>query len=172
MLRLCCRWHVHVNSLWLWWYATIVLAGHSYLMYRAVQQCKEYNELPWRSAEKPVAELYIYIILLVISMMCLPFFVITAVFKVGNYANDGVRLGRDDLDPSRLREDGGTGDNREGQPRTEARAQTVWKHLAPLCNTFHVVAAFALLLPKVLLDAQKIAHQFLPAGRLNFIFIP
>ncbi len=66
-------------------------------MYRAVNKCKEYNELAWPSDQKPVSELYAYISLIVISIMCIPFFILTCVCKVGNYASDGVRLGRDDV---------------------------------------------------------------------------
>ena len=167
MVLLCGRWHVRVNSLWLWWYCTIIVVAQGYLMYRAVLQCKEYNELPWGSEEKPVMELYVYISLVVLSIMCVPFYILTALFKVGNYANDGVRLGRDDLDASRVVEDEQAGPRAETSATgaADSRLLTLWKHVAPVCNSFHVLAAFSLLLPSVLLDAQKIKHGLLSTGK-------
>ena len=163
----CCRFNVRVNSLWLWWYAAIVVVAQTYLMYRAVEQCKEYNELPWSSERKPVTELYVYIILLVLSIMCVPFFILTSIFKVGNYANDGVRLGRDDVREEEVGEgEGGRGQGgSRGQGEAGGRAHGVWKHFAPLSNSLHVFAAFTLLLPRILLDAQKVRHGFLHHGK-------
>ncbi len=159
-------------------------------MYRAVNKCKEYNELPWPSDRKPVSELYAYIAFIVISIMCMPFFVLTAVCKVGNYAGDGVRLGRDDVVRSRgsvgstpsgsTLDVGATGasvgdSSNPGAPdslvrkthRSDSEVMSYWRHCGPLSNSFHVLAAFSLLLPNILLDARKIEHGFLDPGEFK-----
>ncbi|ELT89781.1 hypothetical protein CAPTEDRAFT_224725 [Capitella teleta] len=160
-IRFCGRWRLKVNSLWLWWYCVLVLAMEGYLMYRAVLRCKSFNELSWKSSDKPVVELYVYIGLIVISVMCFPFFIITSIFKIGNYANDGSRLGRDtsatlrpDLDSS-----GSSSDLHNGSGDV-TWTQALWRHSGPLCHGFHVLAAFMLLLPRTLMDAQEIKYGF------------
>ena len=178
-----CRWSIKVNSLWLWWYCALVLGTEAYLMYRAVNKCKEYNELPWPSDRKPVSELYAYISFIVMSIMCIPFFILTCICKVGNYASDATRLGRDDViktresTPSGSTQDvgGSTGSVTEGTTvetlmkkhhRSNSRLMTYWRHCGPLSNSFHILAAFALLLPQILLDARKIQHGFLEPGKI------
>jgi len=60
-----------------------MLALEGYLLYRAVALCCSYNELSWRPGmDRPVAELYAYIGLIVINVMCLPFFVVFSLFQV------------------------------------------------------------------------------------------
>ena len=127
-------------------------------MYRAVQRCKQYNELPWREERKPVAELYVYILLIVISIMCMPFLAISALFRIGSYANDGTRLGRDDVRESRLGE----------VEKTSAASVllTIWRHFGPLSQFCHLVASFMLLLPSVFLQAREIEHGFHPIGKI------
>ena len=154
-------------------------------MYRAVNKCQEYNELPWPSDMKPVSELYAYISFIVISIMCIPFFILTCFCKVGNYAGDGMRLGRDDVmktrgscssTPSGSTQDvgGSTGLVTDGitvetlmkkDHGSNSRLMTYWRHCGPLSNSFHILAAFSLLLPNILLDARKIQHGFLEPGK-------
>ena len=127
-------------------------------MYRAVMRCKNYNELPWDTEEKPVSELYAYISLIVISIMCMPFFLITSIFKVGCYSNDGTRLGRDNvlhhLNMQAVDEEKPSG----------RFVKELWRHLGPLSHCCHLVAGFVLLLPLVITEAQKVKHGFLDPG--------
>ena len=133
-----------------------------YLMYRAVERCKRYNELSWREEQKPVAELYVYILLIVVSIMCVPFLVITAVFRIGSYANDGTRLGRDDVTWAWLRLDP-KGD--DGLAFGGGRWLTLWRHVGPLCQICHIIAAFTLLLPSIFLESREIEHGFHPPSK-------
>ena len=172
------RWHLYVNSLWLWWYCLLVLAGEGYLIYRAVQRCKEYNEHQWQGKDKPVKQLYSYIVLIVLSVMCIPFMAMTSIFKVNNYANDGVRLGRDNVLEELEKLESSSGDNggSEADDSDSSRVRgsricsgkgfisSMWRHMGPFSNTFHIVAAFCLLFPEVLLRAQEIRHGFAPPG--------
>lgn len=170
-----CHCLIKVNSLWLWWYCVLVLGTEAYLMYRAVNRCKEYNELPWPAEKKPVSELYAYISLIVVSVMCMPFFILTTICKIGNYASDGLRLGRDDLlikdTLSQSLQAGSTNSLTEGATLEHTNRSTIstrlltwWRHTGPLSHTFHIIAAFSLLLPQILLDARKIQHGFLTPG--------
>ncbi len=173
----------------MWWYTAVVLAIQGYLLYRAVGRCKTYNELPWRTQAKPVVELYVYIGLIVASVMCMPFFIITSLFRIGSYANDGVRLGRDNIHSEELAEASGvnslspnTGDSQlpangnvtsgdddasssdSSAVGSEKVIPTLWKHAGPWNHGFHVVSVFCLLLPDVLLQAQEIRHEFVSSG--------
>ena len=173
------RWELSVNSLWLWWYCVLCLAGEGYLLYRAIKRCKEYNELPWNSEEKPITELYIYIVLIVISVMTVPFLVLTSLFKFGNYANDGTRLGRDNIakridklemkgqghrDQRGQADDGKESDDLESGLEATKDGISLWRQLGPFCHSFHILAAFTLLLPDMLLEAQEIKHGFVSPG--------
>ena len=133
-----------------------------YLMYRAVERCKHYNELPWREEQKPVAELYVYILLIVVSIMCIPFLIITAVFRIGSYANDGTRLGRDDVTWAWLRVDP---KNPDAVSDDGHRLLTIWRHMGPLCQICHIVASFTLLLPSIFLESREIEHGFHPPSK-------
>ncbi len=52
--------------------------------------------------------------------------------------------------------------------RFGSRVMTWWRHTGPLSSTFHIIAAFALLLPSALLDARKIEHNFRPQGKMKY----
>ena len=195
-VKLCGRWDVRVNSLWLWWYCGAAIAMETYLLYRAVLRCQRYNELPWNAApEKPVTELYSYIALIVLSIMCQPFLIITSLFKVGNYANDGTRLGRDvAVHRQELmlhRQDGGERNSiasstessnassasalqrqRRDQPQTPSGWRMVWQHSGPLCHGFHILAAFCLMLPAPILQAREIQYGFQTPGKFCFLKWP
>ena len=158
-LEFCGRWTLRVNSLWLWCYCALLLAAEGYLMYSAVKRCRDYNELSWHSAEKPVSELYAYICLIVLSVMCMPFFIITAIFKVGCYSNDGTRLGRDNVLHHLNVETPDSASARRGR-----FLRDLWRHAGPMSHTCHVIAAFALLLPVTLIEAQQVKFGFLKSG--------
>ena len=170
-----CGWRARVNTLWLWLYCTITLAVHGYLLYRAVTRCKDYNELPWRTENKPVAELYLYISLIVVSVMCLPFFLITAIFKTSNYAGDGIRLGRDNIHQRELADaaavvaagsEGASPAVSDGlRSGDDGVLRSLWRHAGPFSHGFHVVSAFSLLIPNVLLQAQEIKYGFRVPGK-------
>ena len=141
-----------INGVWLWWYCAFVLAIQGYLIYRAVHICQRYNSLPWNSEQKPVAELYTYITMLVISVMHIPFFIISSIFKVNNFANDGIKLGRDNVYKKKI----------EVVKKKRNHLKSVWQHLGPVCHFLHLSSAFWLLLPLLLVEAQEVRHEFLP----------
>ena len=161
-LRWCGRWSLAVNSLWLWCYCGLVLAGHGYLVYRAVQRCRRYNELDWRTQHKPVAELYAYICLIVVSVMCMPFFVIAAILKIGCYSNDGTRLGRDNV--LHHLSVAAAAAAAAGEQRRGRLLRDLWRHMGPTSQLLHTLAAFTLLLPLSLVEAQQIKFGFLAPG--------
>lgn len=89
--RKCCD--VHCNSLWSIWYGLVVTAFQAYIIYEHVNRFLTYIALPWPDGQQPYLELNIFVGLVGAGVVLLPFFVISFMFKIGNLANDGYKLG-------------------------------------------------------------------------------
>jgi len=76
-------------------YCCLVLVAHSYASYLAVLRYQEAHARAWPGGSAKPGAVGAYLALLVLSLVCLPLFAITAVLRVGNYAGDGTKLGRD-----------------------------------------------------------------------------
>ena len=163
-LQFCGRWELRVNSLWLWGYAAFVLVAQAFLIHRGVERCRSYNRLSWPADDKPVAELYAYICLIVVSAVCLPVIALCSLFKIGCYSNDGTRLGRDNVLHHLNVESTPEG---SGQVRARRFLRDFWRHVTPASHLLHALAAVTLLLPMSLVDAQKIKFGFVKPGE-NF----
>lgn len=153
-----CRKITRTNSLWLWWYAIACIVIETYLVYRAVKRCTDYNEHDWNpikseKSDKPVGQLYTFISLIVLSVMFLPFLVVTALFPCGNLANDGVRLGKEAIFVDH------TQDVTLG---IRSRGRILWRHLAPICHLCHAASAYCLFFPEMILKAEEIKHKLAP----------
>ncbi|CAD5125543.1 unnamed protein product [Dimorphilus gyrociliatus] len=150
-----CKRSTKINSLWLWWYAFACIGIETYLVYRAVKRCTSYNEHDWNEvkSDKPVGQLYTYIALIVLSVMFVPFLVVTALFPSGNLANDGVRLGKEAIFVHN------TQDVTLG---IRSRGRILWRHLAPICHVCHAASAYCLFFPEMILKAEEIKHGLAP----------
>ena len=84
----------HVNCLWSVWYGLCLTGFQAYIATQCAKRFYTYASLPWPSSPPPRLELHAYIALLGTAVLILPFFLISAVFKIGNLANDGFKLGR------------------------------------------------------------------------------
>jgi hypothetical protein len=118
--------------------------------------------LTWKNG-LPVTELNMQLIFCGLTLLFLPLFLASALFKVGNLANDGVKLsarksGTCSSDPSVFEDDGNNGTMR-----------ALWMHGVPISVFIHIITALCLLLPHLLLEAKLIQSQHLPKGKMKLL---
>jgi hypothetical protein len=130
----------------------LIVSVEVYLIIQTINDYMKYNGMMWPDGTKPDAELNATIVFAVFSLVCLPFFVIACVFKVGNFANDGVQLGKDPIKEIFRKK------------HFRGRAWKVWRNFCPTAQTVHVMSAFLLLLPKPLLEGRIIKGGVLTKG--------
>ncbi|XP_064630364.1 uncharacterized protein LOC135489111 [Lineus longissimus] len=148
------RFSFKLNSLWTIWFCALIVSIEVYLIIQTINNYLKYNNMIWPEGTKPDSELNVTIVFAVFSLLCLPFFVMACVFKVGNFANDGALLGKDPIKEI----------FRKKQVR--GRAWKVWRNFCPIAQTVHVVSAFLLLLPKPLLEGRIIKSGVLTKGAI------
>lgn len=183
----CCD--VHCNNLWSIWYGIIVLAFQSYIVYKAVVRyvvlqgyltirmhfgsgsvknrfdfkcdCRFmiYIALPWPDARQPYLELNLFVGLVGAGVVLLPFYLVAFLFKIGNLANDGYKLGYKlsacAMDPPSI------------LARSSGFIRSAWHHGGPTAPFIHVVSAFCFILPKVFIEARLIDVGFLSQGKCS-----
>ncbi|XP_051161493.1 protein tincar isoform X3 [Leptopilina boulardi] len=148
----------HVNSLWSVWYGIIAVTLQAYIATRCVKRFTAYLSLPWPvEAPPPKMEIHACLVLVGTGMFLLLVLLATAVFKVGNLANDGIKLGRHlsacsrDPPSSVLTNNPDTG-----------LANNLWRHGGPTAAFVHLCTAMCFLLPSLLMEARLIHAGFLP----------
>ena len=153
--RRCCD--VHLNSLWSIWYGLLTLGFQSFLVYRAVSFFLIYIALPWPEEQQPYLELNVFVALVGAGVVLLPFYTISFLFRIGNLANDGYKLGQKtshcSMDPPTL------------LARSTGLARNLWHHSGPTAPFIHVVSAFCFLLPKIFIDGRLLMVGFLSKGK-------
>lgn len=114
--------------------------------------------LSWKNG-MPVTELNMQLIFCGLTLLFLPLFLASALFKVGNLANDGVKLsarkGTCSSDPPLFEDDG-----------NNSTMKALWIHGVPISVFIHIITALCLLLPHLLLEAKLIQSQHLPKGKI------
>ncbi|EDW95834.2 uncharacterized protein Dyak_GE25500, partial [Drosophila yakuba] len=159
-----------LNSLWSIWYGVLLTLFQGYLAMHGAYRFLGCSLIPWKI--EPVAELNLQIVLSGVVFILLPVFFTSAVFKVGNLANDGMKLAtgarerRCTLSPH----DGLEEESRGGTLRA------LWTHGGPTAAFVHILIALCLLLPRLLLEARIIENGLLPkeqiwATELDFVVI-
>lgn len=139
-------------------YCFIALGIHAYSSYKAVKRYNEADSKAWPGGRGTPSEVPLMLGSTVVSLLMLPFFCITCFIKVGNYANDGVKLGRDHaLGYSVV--------TSEEVTTTNEAVRRVWRHFCPLSQTVHLMAAFLLLLPETLLTAVEVKFGYKSTGK-------
>jgi hypothetical protein len=113
--------------------------------------------LPWQDRKQPYLELNVFVGLVGAGVVLLPFYFISFMFKIGNLANDGFKLGYHlsacPMDPpSILAQSGGL-------------VRNAWHHGGPTAPFIHLVSAFCFILPKIIIDAKLIDVGFLARGK-------
>ena len=153
--RRCCD--VHCNSLWSIWYGIVVLALQAYIVYKCVTRFLVYVALPWPDHQQPYLELNLYVGLVGAGVVLVPFYFISFMFKIGNLANDGYKLGYQisacAMDPPSI------------LARSSGLVRNAWHHGGPTAPFIHLVSAFCFVLPRIFIEAKLLEVGFLSRGK-------
>ncbi|XP_069982540.1 uncharacterized protein [Penaeus vannamei] len=149
------RWcRCHLNSLGSLGYCVAAMGLTTYVITTEVQQFIKYLSLPWPDHFTPYLELNIHIGLVGAAGVLLCFFFGAAVFKIGNYANDGYRLGVQEgvcsRDPPPL--PGAAG----------GLVRAAWLHGGPTGPFVHILVAHLLIMARLIMEAAGTKAMILP----------
>ena len=166
-----------LNSLWCIWYGLIVILFQVYIIIRNVQRFTSYLELPWPVKHEPFFQLNAYVVLTAIGVIIMPFFFVSTVVRIGNYSNDGIKLGSNKAKRNEYENDDLEA-NFESQCSIRSILASWWKHCPPMMGLLHFASAACFLSAHCLMEAELIKHGFLNKGRFtcftnflsNFIF--
>ncbi|KAG7190212.1 hypothetical protein KM043_006336 [Ampulex compressa] len=148
----------HVNSLWSVWYGILAVAFQAYIAMRYAKRFAAYLSLPWPAdAPPPKVELYACLVLAGTGVVLLPVLLGAAFLKLGNLANDGVKLGRH-LSACSRDPPSSLLTNRPDN----SLANNLWRHGGPTAAFVHLCTAMCFLLPSLLMEARLIHAGFLP----------
>lgn len=145
-----------LNNLATLWYSALTTCLQIYLIIQAINRFSAYISLPWSGGSAPIDSINFYMLFIASSILILPFFIIVSMMKVGNYANDGLKLGSFNINKclKYLNED-------DHLDRNKSWSKIVWKHFLPIGPVLHLLMALCLLFPNLITDAQLIRHGFL-----------
>nr|XP_003703497.2 PREDICTED: protein tincar isoform X1 [Megachile rotundata]XP_012141303.1 PREDICTED: protein tincar isoform X1 [Megachile rotundata] len=148
----------HVNNLWSVWYGILAVAFQAYIGLRYAKRFAAYLSLPWPAdAPPPKVELYACLVLAGTGVVLLPVLLGAAFLKLGNLANDGVKLGRHLSACSRDPPSSLLTNNLD-----HGLANNLWRHGGPTAAFLHLCTAMCFLLPSLLMEARLIHAGFLP----------
>ncbi|KOC70395.1 Protein tincar [Habropoda laboriosa] len=148
----------HVNSLWSVWYGILAVAFQAYIGLRYAKRFTAYLSLPWPADAPPAkVELYACLVLAGTGVVLLPVLLGAAFLKLGNLANDGVKLGRHLSACSRDPPSSLLTNNPD-----HSLANNLWRHGGPTAAFVHLCTAMCFLLPSLLMEARLIHAGFLP----------
>ncbi|KOX70133.1 Protein tincar [Melipona quadrifasciata] len=148
----------HVNSLWSVWYGVLAVAFQAYIGLRYTKRFAAYLSLPWPAdAPPPKVELYACLVLAGAGVVLLPVLLGAAFLKLGNLANDGIKLGRHLSACSRDPPSSLLTNNPD-----HSLANNLWRHGGPTAAFVHLCTAMCFLLPSLLMEARLIHAGFLP----------
>ncbi|OWF51757.1 uncharacterized protein LOC110448656 [Mizuhopecten yessoensis] len=153
------------NSLWSIIYCLLVVGLQCYISYRAIHTFQETILERWK--EYYPSALSAKLGLAILALILAPLFIISSVLKLGNYANDGFKLGRDHALCQ-------TGESFVDKLSSET-VKKLWKNLCPFSQTFHIIISFFLLLPDTLVEASDVfyGHQhtsIIWSSNIDFLF--
>ncbi|XP_055640852.1 protein tincar [Toxorhynchites rutilus septentrionalis] len=146
---------LHLNTLWSVWYGLLVTLLQGYLILQGTHRYVGLSALAWKY-EKPTTELDIQIVFCGLVVLFLPLLLAAALFRVGNLANDGIKLASGTRLCSSTSTDGLEEEAFEGTLRA------LWIHGGPTSAFIHIITAICLLLPRLLLEAKMIENGLLP----------
>lgn len=149
------------NSLWSIIYCAIVLCLQGYISYRAISTFQDSLMDKWK--DNFPSALSARLALTILSLILTPIFIITCLFKVGNYANDGYKLGRDH---ALCQIEGNFVDK-----FTSESWRKLWQNFVPFSQTLHVIIAFFLLLPETLVESAEIYYGHKPSSKYIIFFV-
>ncbi|XP_055549066.1 protein tincar [Wyeomyia smithii] len=146
---------LHLNTLWSVWYGILITLLQGYLVLQGTHRYLGLSALSWKY-EKPTTELDIQIVFCGLVVLFLPLLLAATMFRVGNLANDGIKLASGTRLCSSAPTDGLEEEAFEGTLRA------LWIHGGPTSAFIHIITAICLLLPRLLLEAKVIENGLLP----------
>ncbi|KAK3094849.1 hypothetical protein FSP39_007019 [Pinctada imbricata] len=154
------------NSLWSVVYCFIAIGTQCYVSVQYISQYRTGLRVQDNKNSYPL-ELDVVLALTILSFVVFPLFIISSIFRIGNYANDGFKLGRDH---AICPKNGHLIDRIENEI-----LQRCWRHFCPISQTLHLLIAMCLLIPEVFLSSAAVQQGFktpdlLWSSELNFLF--
>jgi len=120
-------------------------------------------------------ETNLYVALQATALLLLPALALASLFKLGNLANDGYRLGRHldlemDLDLPRFK-------SRDPLISSGSACGAAWRHSPPLAPSLHAVSALCSLVAKLVLEARLVKDGIIRRDEiwntdLDFVLLP
>ncbi|XP_037503020.1 protein tincar [Rhipicephalus sanguineus] len=135
-----------LNTLGSLWHCVAALALSAAAVAHSVRRFPELAAL-----SPPVELLHAYVALVGVGVLLLPFVAAAALVRVGNLANDGLRLEGDH-------------DDEEDVKRSSSLPRLCWRHGPPTAAALHAASALCLLLPRLIANAACIGYGLRPTG--------
>lgn len=161
-----------LNSLWCIWYGLVVILFQVYIIIRNVQRFTSYLELPWPVKHEPFFQLNAYVVLTAIGVVIMPFFFVSTVVRIGNYSNDGIKLGSSKAKKNEYEEGDFDTNIPDLQTQYKCNIKSIlaswWKHCPPMMGLLHFLSAACFLSAHCLMEAELIKHGFLNKGKFFF----
>ncbi|XP_053680361.1 protein tincar [Anopheles nili] len=153
------RRRLHLNTLWSIWYGILVTLLQGYLIVQGTHRYIGLSAVSWKY-EKPTTELDIQIVFCGLVVLFLPLLLASALFRVGNLANDGMKL----ASGTKLWHGPSASAGHDGleEEAFEGTLRSLWIHGGPTSAFIHIITAICLLLPRLLLEAKVIENALLP----------
>ncbi|KAH9527008.1 hypothetical protein DERF_001057 [Dermatophagoides farinae] len=150
------------NNLASLWYSVLITCLQIYIIVRAINRFSGYISLPWPNnddgGQAPRDSINFYLFFIASSILIIPFFMIVSLMKIGNYPNDGRKLGHFDI--RKCLHYLATNDDDDDETNHKWY-RTLWKHSLPIGPILHLIMAMCLLFPRLITEAQLIRHGFL-----------
>ena len=131
------------------------------MVYKCVSRFLLYLALPWPERKQPYLELNLFVGLVGAGVVLLPFYFISFMFKIGNLANDGYKLGFQlsacAMDPPSV------------LAQSSGFVRNAWHHGGPTAPFIHLVSSFCFIIPKIFIEAKLIEVGFLANGKFFYI---
>ena len=142
-------------------YGLCVVSLEAFVVYKCVSRFLLYLALPWPDRKQPYLELNLFVGLVGAGVVLLPFYFISFMFKIGNLANDGYKLGFQlsacAMDPPSV------------LAQSSGFIRNAWHHGGPTAPFIHLVSSFCFIIPKVFIEAKLIEVGFLAKGKFKYL---
>ena len=125
-----------------------------------------YVALPWPTGSP--ASVYVYMFSIGLAIILLPFFIVVALVKIGNFSNDSRKIGAFQLgrySKHIIDEENGSSDDDEKNNSSDW-LKLIWRHSLPTGPFLHLLISFCFLFPRFFTEAQLIRHGFLSKASL------
>lgn len=151
------------NNLGSIWYCIVAACFQIYIIIRSIYRFSAYISLPWPNATVPENSINSYMLFIGASIILLPFFIVVALIKIGNYSNDGRKIGSFSI--ARYFHN----KSKQDEEIQINWLRLIWKHSLPIAPFLHLLIAICFLFPRLITEAQLIRHGFLSKGKIKLL---